>query len=175
MRYLEIGTRALLAVVFVVALAGKVSGRAGYRAFLESLRQMDVVPVAALRPVAATTVAAEAAIVSLLLVPVRWTGAVGLALAGVVLATFTTVVARTVRRGRRTSCHCFGASDTPLGQQHVARNVALTAVAGLGLAASQSAGELELAAASLAIVAGLVMGALVTVLDDLVALYRPLI
>lgn len=174
MRYLEIGTRALLAVVFVVALVGKVSSRVSYRAFVESLQQMDVVPVAALRTVAAATVAAEAVIVLLLSVPLRWTGTAGFAVAGAALVTFTAVVARTVRRDRRTSCRCFGASDTPLGRRHVVRNVALTALAGLGLVTSQSAGEMQLVAAAVAIFAGLVTGALVTVLDDLVALFRPL-
>jgi methylamine utilization protein MauE len=174
MRYVEVATRALLAVVFVTALAGKVSGRASYRAFLRSLRQMDVVPAAALRPAAATTVVAEAAAVVLLLVPAGWSGAAGLALAGTLLATFTVVVARTVGRGRRAPCRCFGASDTPLGRQHVVRNVALTAVAAVGLAAAASAGEPQPVAAGVGVAgcAGLLIGVLVAALDDLTALYR---
>ncbi|GAA2707927.1 MauE/DoxX family redox-associated membrane protein [Micromonospora olivasterospora] len=172
MRYLEVGARALLAVVFVTALAGKVSGRASYTAFVRSLRQMDAVPVSVLRPAAAATVAAEAAVVLLLLCPARWSGTAGSALAGLLLAAFTVGVARTVRRGRRAPCRCFGASDTPLGWQHVVRNGALTAAAGLGLAASVSSAELPLAGASLAVFAGLLLGALVVALDDLVALFR---
>ena len=151
MRYLEVGTRALLAVVFVAALVGKVSGRAGYRTFLRSLQQMDVVPVAVLRPVAATTVVAEAGVVLLLLVPTRWTGFLGFTLAGILFAVFTAVVARSVRRERGASCHCFGASDTPLGRRHVVRNIALMVAAAVGLIASASSGELRWAAASFSI------------------------
>ncbi|MFJ6195515.1 MauE/DoxX family redox-associated membrane protein [Micromonospora sp. NPDC092111] len=172
MRYLEVGTRALLAVVFVAALVGKVSGRASYAAFVRSLRQMDVVPVRVVRPAAAATVVAEAMVVLLLLVPARWGGIAGSVLAGVLLAAFTAAVLATVRRGRRAPCRCFGASDTPLGWRHVVRNLGLTAAAALGLAASVSSGELQLAAASLAVFAGLLAGALVAALDELVALFR---
>lgn len=174
MRYVEVAIRALLAVVFVAAFLGKAWGRASYPAFVRSLRQMNVVPEAILRPVAALTVTAEAAVVPLLLVPSRWTGTAGFALAGVLLATFTAVVARTVHGERRTPCRCFGASEEPLGGRHVIRNAALTLAAGLGLATSAAPGELQWAAASLAILAGMLAGALVAAFDDLVALYRPL-
>ncbi len=52
------------------------------------------------------------------------------------------------------------------------RNLALTATAVVGLAASVSAGELRLAEAALAGCAGLLGGVVVAALDDLVALYR---
>ncbi|MEU4475154.1 MauE/DoxX family redox-associated membrane protein [Micromonospora sp. NPDC023888] len=169
---MEVGTRALLAVVFAAALFGKVSGRASWSAFVQSLRQMGLVPSGAVRPAAAATVVAESAAVLLLVVPGRWSGAAGFVVAGVLLAVFTGAVALTIRRDRQTPCRCFGASDTLLGRQHVVRNAALTGTALLGLVASTSAGELHLAAALLAVLGGALAGTLVAVLDDLVALYR---
>jgi hypothetical protein len=171
-RSLDVGARAFLAVVFVVALFGKASGRESYSAFVRSLRQMAVVPTGALRPAASAIVATEGLIVILLLTPARWSAIAGFTLAGGLLMAFTVAIVLSLSRGRREPCRCFGPSDAPLGRRHIVRNLALTAVAVLGLSASLSSGALHVATASLAVFTGLVAGVLITALDDIVALFR---
>jgi uncharacterized membrane protein YphA (DoxX/SURF4 family) len=52
----------------------------------------------------------------------------------VTLVVFTAVVWRTLHRGERPPCACFGAwSASPLGWSHVARNVAFAVLAGVSL------------------------------------------
>jgi hypothetical protein len=171
--YLDVTCRALLGAVFVGALIGKVAGRGAFAAFTASLRRMDVLPAKVVVPAAGATVAAEALVALLVLIPTRGTGAAGCALAAVVLAVFTAAVVRSLRRGNRAPCRCFGASSQPLGPRHVVRNVGLVAVALLGLAATLTAGRVEVAPAVVAGTVGLVLGVLVAVFDDILALVRP--
>jgi hypothetical protein len=79
-----------------------------------------------------------------------------------------------VRRGERTPCRCFGKSTTPLGPVHVVRNAFLVCVALLGVTGSLMSGTAELGGIAVAAVAGLVLGGLIVVLDDIVDLFRPL-
>ena len=178
MGYLEVAARLLVGTVFVVALAGKVRGAGAYAAFEASLRQMRVVPEALVRPAAAASLAAEAAVVALLAVPREWAGLAGFALAAGLLSVFAAAIALSLRGGNRAPCRCFGASATPLGRGHIARNAVLVAItlAGLIAAAGPGApGSLASTAGPGAIVAGgagLVVGIIVTAYDDVVALFR---
>jgi hypothetical protein len=53
-----------------------------------------------------------------------------------VLAAFTALIVRRLAQGQHPPCACFGAwSATPLGWSHVARNVALMAVAVVAIVA----------------------------------------
>ncbi|MEV8510871.1 hypothetical protein [Dactylosporangium sp. NPDC051484] len=60
MQYVEVAGRAVLVVVFASALAGKVSGRSAWLAFVASVRRMNVVGEAWTRAAAVATVGAEA-------------------------------------------------------------------------------------------------------------------
>lgn len=173
MRYVELASRLLLATVFVAAVAGKVYGRSAFGAFVTSLRRMDVLPESATSAVARVAVTAEAFVVLLLLVPIRLAGVAGFVLAAGVLTAFTVAIGLSLRHGNRAPCRCFGASTTPLGARHVTRNLTLIAVSLLGLAATLGPGRLDAGAALVAGAVGVVLGVLVTALDDIVELVRP--
>src|SRR5690242_1242757 len=172
MPYLSLGCRVVVGVVFLVALASK-ARPAGFRRFVRSLRRLDAVPAARVRLVAGTVATAEAAVVVLVALPARWTAVAGFVLAAGLLTAFAVAIVGTLRRGLRVPCACFGRSSAPMGPHHVVRNAALVAVAIAGAVTTRpgsgGAGGLAVAAA-----AGLVLGGLTTVLDDLVGLFRPL-
>lgn len=167
---LELGCRALLAVVLGAAVIGKLRRRA-FESFTVSLRAFGL-PAALARPsVAALLVAVEAAAAVLLVVA----PAVGYALALALIAAFTAVLRRVVHSGQRVACWCFGASTTPVGVSHLVRNASLLAVAGLGIAAGALA-DGEAAALPVRLVAlacGVLAGAAIARWDDLAYVVRP--
>jgi hypothetical protein len=147
MGYVEVAARLLVATVFAVALAGKVGSGRAYRAFVDSLLQMRVVPVRAARPAAAASVAAEVAV-------------------------FAVAIAISLRGGNRAPCRCFGASATPLGRRHIVRNTVLVVIALAGLASAAGGSAVAVPGAVVAGGAGLVSGILVTAYDDIAALFQ---
>lgn len=173
MRYVEIACRLCLLTVFAVALAGKVSGKDAFAAFAGSLRRMGVVPERTVAVAARASVVTEAVVVVLLAIPARFAAAAGFALAAALLVVFTAAVALSLRRGNAAPCRCFGASSTPLGTRHVARNLLLLAVALAGLAAAPAPGSGTVAGLLVAGAAGAVAGATITAFDDIAALVRP--
>ncbi|MGW2623900.1 MauE/DoxX family redox-associated membrane protein [Micromonospora taraxaci] len=173
MRYLEVACRLLLVTVFGVAVYTKVSGRPGWLSFVDSLRQLPV-PTSVARPAALLTVSVEVLVALLLLVPLRWAGEIGFALAAGLLVAFTSVIALAVAKGSRATCRCFGASSTRLGWPHIVRNGTLLVVAVLGLAGASAPESLGASGALLAGVGGLVLGVLVTAMEDIFALIRPI-
>jgi hypothetical protein len=172
-RYVEIAARLLIGVVFVIALAGKVSGGAAYRDFVLSLRRMDVLSAALVSAAARGSLVAEVAIVVLLAVPLRAAGVAGFALAAVMLTVFAGAIAVSLRRGNRAPCRCFGVSSTPLGPGHIARNAVLVAVALAGVLAAARPGQASATGGVVAAFAGLVGGLVVTMYDDIAALWSP--
>lgn len=126
--------RAVVLVVFLVSLTGKLRDLPSFRG---SVRGFRLVPRRS-EPALVAAVCLVEALVLVLTASGRWTTA-GLALAVVVLAAFTGGILRVLRAGARVSCGCFGPSAAPLTVVHVVRNVALVLVAGAGLAASLSA------------------------------------
>ncbi|MGC9671363.1 MauE/DoxX family redox-associated membrane protein [Planosporangium sp. 12N6] len=171
MQYLTIGIRCLLGAVFLVSSVTKVAGPNALAAFVESVRGTRLLPSWLTRPVALLVVAAEFAAWVLLAVP--FTAVAGLLVAAGLLVSFAVAVALAVRPEVRTPCRCFGASSAPLGARHVVRNVALTAAAAIGVATAPQAGPVHVGGLVVAVCAGLVLGALVTVLDDIVELFQP--
>ncbi|WP_413803761.1 MauE/DoxX family redox-associated membrane protein [Streptomyces iranensis] len=169
-----IAVRAMIGVVFLIAFLSKSAGRGRFTAFVESLPAMGVVPLRLVGPAAVAVVAAEGAVCALLIVESNGATVAGLALAAGLLSAFTAAIARTIRRGTGATCRCFGASAAPLGRRHLLRNVVLTAVAAAaGLMAQADRAPATATGALVAAAAGLVTGALVTVLDDLTELFRP--
>jgi hypothetical protein len=172
--YVEVACRLLLATVFGIALAGKVSGRAAWTAFEDSLREMDVVPANRVTAAATASAAVESAILLCLLIPAAAAGVAGFLLAAGLLTVFAWAITSVVRRKQAVACRCFGTSSTPLSGRHIVRNAALVAVALVGAVATTQTTAAQLPAAVLAGVIGAVVGMLVAALDDLVALLRPL-
>ncbi len=173
MHYFTLFARVLIGTVFLVSAVAKLRSPAAFAAFTRSVRKMKLVPAALVVPVAAAVVAGEVSIVALLAVPADVTALLGFAVATGLLAAFTVAIVLVVRRGTDLTCQCFGASTVPLGPVHVVRNLVLLAVAVAGALAIRSGGELHLGGAGIAVIAGLVGGGLVTVLDDILGLFAP--
>lgn len=145
----------LIGLVFVAAVAGKVTG---YRAFVESVRDLGLEPATR---VAAAVLAAETAVAGLVAVAPR----AGFVVAAILLLAFAGAVVRSLRHGGGRPCRCFGRSTMPLDWHHVWRNAFLIAVAVVGGLTTPSA--VSPATAAEAAVIGLMAGGLVVSLDDL--------
>lgn len=113
---------AALAAVFAVASAAKLRNRDDTAATFRSLELRQPERLAFVVPVAEVVAAVE-----LMVMPV-----VGAAIALLLLAAFTVVLVRIVRRGVPVRCACFGAVTTqtgPVGWGSVVRNVVLLTLA----------------------------------------------
>jgi hypothetical protein len=168
MEYVGVGFASLIGWVFLASAISKVRH---FGEFTRSLPALAPVRAGQVRPLAMTVVATEAAVPVLLLFP----AAVfyGFALAGALLAAFTTAIVISLKRGRRAPCQCFGASSTPLVPSHLVRNAILlisliSALAGglaLDVRPQQAAGLV------VAIAAGLVGAILIVAMDDIAFLF----
>ncbi|MFC9266279.1 MauE/DoxX family redox-associated membrane protein [Streptomyces zhihengii] len=171
MQYFEIGVRYLLGTVFLTSFLGKTAGRAAYAGFVASLRATRLLP-GLTGVMAPALVTAELAVCALLVVPTAPAVTVaGLVAAASLLAGLTAGVTLVVRRGVTAPCHCFSASATVLGRRHIARNGALAALAVAGAVAATDL-RAHPGGAVLAALGGLVLGALVVRLDDVLELFR---
>ena len=170
--YLEFGCQVLLGGVFAVSAGSKLYSRTAFADFTAATARLTGAGAGRARQLAVAAVAAEIAIVFALIVPalVPLGFAVGIGL----LAVLTAAIVRSLRGGERTPCRCFGASNSPLGRQHVARNAALAGFGVLGIAADLSgeASSLDFGLACVVAFAALVGVALTARLDDLIGLFR---
>lgn len=171
-----------LAVVFAMAVAGKVSSPSFTR-FRRSAAALWPGPgrlgTRAAAALAAAVLLVEAAVTGGLL---WWllhlaTGAVPgppvralLAAAVALLAAFTAAQLVALRRGRTVTCACFGRADTPVSRAGVARNAALIALGTLGAVTADRPGTTALSL--VCAVAGGVAGPIVASLEDIVSLFR---
>lgn len=174
MVYVAVACQTALLVVFGVSSATKLRGREAYRAFRDSLRALRWLPQTLVAPAAALTVVAEVATVLLLVVP-AWR-ALGFAAAAALLTVFSAGIAAARRRGASAPCRCFGRSTRPLGWAHVARNAALLAVAGTGwlaLVAADPGAPLHPGGVAVAVAAGVAVGGLSAIFDEIVELFAP--
>jgi hypothetical protein len=171
MEYVEFGCRVLLGGVFAVSAGGKGYSRTAFAEFTAATARLTGARAARARQLAVAVVVAEVAIVLALFVPTLalWGFTAGIGL----LAVFTAAIVRSLRRGQRAPCRCFGASHTPLGTHHVARNAVLAAFGGLGIVAGVSgdASSLDWGLASVVAFAALLGVALTARLDDLIGLF----
>lgn len=169
MGYLEFGCRVLLGGVFAVSVGTKLFSRAGFADFTAATGRLTGARAARARQLAVAVVVGEVAVVLGVVVPalVTW----GFAVAVGLLTVFTVAIVRSLRRGQRAPCRCFGASNSPLGTHHVVRNAVLAAFGVLGIAARGTPSP-DVGLACVAAVAALV-GVVVTArLDDLIGLFR---
>lgn len=173
MEYLQFGCQVLLGGVFAVSAGSKLYSRAAFANFTAATAGLTGASAERARQLAVAAVAAEIAIVLALIVPalIRWGFAIGVGL----LAVFSAAIVRSLRRGQRAACRCFGASNSPLNTHHVVRNAVLAAFGALGIAAELSSGtsSLDFGLASVVGFAALIGVALTARLDDLIALFRP--
>lgn len=164
MEYLRVGCACLIGLVFLASAASKLRG---YGEFRRSLPGLAPVRPGLLQPLAVVVIASETAVPILLAIPPAM--AYGFGLSGVLLCAFSVAITLALRRGQRTPCRCFGASNKPLGPAHLIRNTILlvTAVAG-GLA---SGVQSQPAGLAVAIAAGFLGAVLIVAFDDIVYLF----
>jgi hypothetical protein len=168
--YVLVACRVLLLLVFVASALGKIRSRTARVGFVQSLRDLRLVPDGTVRAVAAGVIGGEVGAVLLLAAPA--TVPVGLALAGALLVAFTVSILVTLRRGVRAPCRCFGSAALPLGRRHVLRNGLLLAVVALcALSLASTPTQAHPAGLAVAAAAGLTGGALLVFFDELVELY----
>ncbi|OLF14208.1 hypothetical protein BLA60_03445 [Actinophytocola xinjiangensis] len=171
MQYWTIGVHSAVGVIFLVSSVSKVRNRAAFDSFVDSVRTMRLLGPAWSLPVAVAVVATEFLIWVLLAIPARLVSAAGLVLAAGLLLVLAGAIAVAVRRGVRAPCRCFGGSVSPLGPWQAVRNVVLASAA-LGAAMTGlTPGPTQPAGVAVAVVAGVVLGYLVAVSDDLIELF----
>ncbi|WP_412543950.1 hypothetical protein R8Z50_16050 [Longispora sp. K20-0274] len=169
MVYVAIGARALVGLVLLVSVVGKLRGRADYARFVATVPAFGV-PRGWSAGVAAVVATVEVLAVLLLAVPA--TVPAGGLLAGALFVALTAGVWRAVSRRTGAVCRCFGPRTAPLGYRHVVRNAVLCAVAGAGLLAEVTgSGPGQVAGLALAVAVGLVGAVLVIRSDDIVDLF----
>ncbi|MEU4174566.1 MauE/DoxX family redox-associated membrane protein [Streptomyces sp. NPDC026589] len=172
--------RGCLLLVFTRSVLGKVQNPAAFAEFTGTVRALRLPGPLPASSLAALVVTAEAVLVPAFALPGLLAPptvlVAGLGIAAVLLAAFTALAVAAARSGRRTPCRCFGRTTTPLGAVHAVRNSILLAVAVTGLVAVAvgGPGTGDPVAVLTASLAGAVLGLLVTALDDLVTLFRPL-
>lgn len=169
MTYLLLSIQFVVAGVFALSAAGKLRARAEFAA---SLAEFGV-PSGARRPAGVAIMAAELAIVPLVLVPA--TALAALVLAAALLAIFAAAVALALRRGRRPRCRCFGVASAPLRRAHVGRNLGLALVAAVGAVAAGAADPttLDLAPLAVAVLVATLAVFAVAGFDDIVEIVAP--
>lgn len=173
MQYLALACRVSIAIVFAMAVAGKVVGRGAFREFTRSIVGMEVVSPRAVEVTAAASVTAEGLTLVLAVTPLRTTSVAACALAGLLSVAFSVTIVQSLRRGNHAPCRCFGRSATPLGARHIARNAVLLVVSILGVSASLERGTLHVPAAIVAAAAGLFVGLIIAAFDDIAELVSP--
>jgi hypothetical protein len=173
MAYLALACRAALAVVFAMAVLGKVAGKDAFTEFVRSVVAMAAVPERLAVPVARATVLAEGLTVLLVVAPTRVTGLIGCILATLLTIVFSVTIVGSLRRGRRVSCRCFGRSNTPIGKRHLVRNTVLLTLTLLGVLAVTVAAGANLAGALVAVLAGSFVGLVIATFEDLAQLVLP--
>lgn len=167
MAYLVLTVRFLIGIVFAVSATAKLRSPGAYRSFATWVRGLPG-PFTRARVTPVMIALSEMAVV--ILVAIGPTAMAGLALAALILVVFVAGAALVIRRGTRTTCQCFGASRSPLGVRHVARDATLAAFA---IVAITRVGSGDVRPAGIALSAGIsfVVALIVFFLDDLVALF----
>ncbi|WP_275107002.1 MauE/DoxX family redox-associated membrane protein [Nocardia arthritidis] len=173
MNYLGIGVSCSIGTIFVISVVGKIASPGSLAAFTASVRDMRVLPPSMARRSAISVVAMEIAVCALLAAPYREARMAGLGMAAALLTIFAAAVVSAVRRGVREPCRCFGRSNTPLSYWHGLRNSILATISIIGAAALAADGSVQFGGALFAVLAGMLAGFLITVLDSIVELFLP--
>ncbi len=175
MSYVVDGSRAALGVLFFLSVVSKSRNRVSFREFRDAMVRLAPWTAPTVTWCAVGVVVVEWAVVVVLAVPGWFWGMVagGFVAALVLLVVFSAVLVGAIRRGVVVGCRCFGSGLRPVGAVQVLRNVLAIVVAAMGLVSlvvgGGGGGRPEGIAISM--VAGLVLGALLVSLDELVDLF----
>ncbi|MGI5128074.1 MauE/DoxX family redox-associated membrane protein [Pseudonocardia sp. CA-107938] len=157
----------LVAVVFAISATGKLRTAAVRAAFRRSVAGMAVLPAGVVGPVAAAVPVLEALAAVLLVVPP--TAVLGCGLALVLVGAFSTGIVIVLRRGTKAACLCFGTTERPYRAAHLVRNGLLAAAALAG--AVLSGYPVDLLAALIMVVGGVLVALVLVAFDDLLDLF----
>ncbi|MCD9146030.1 TlpA family protein disulfide reductase [Streptomyces albireticuli] len=138
MSYALWAIRGCIGTIFFISSLSKTFGRGSFTSFASSLNNLRIIPQRAVVLTAGGVVASEWAVVALLIAPIQWIFTLGLALASMMLVSFSLAIIRVTGReeGTAVTCSCFGSSTRPLGVRQIVRNVLLAGLAILAAALS---------------------------------------
>ncbi|WP_020391120.1 MauE/DoxX family redox-associated membrane protein [Kribbella catacumbae] len=170
MRYLELGSRLALFLIFATSALSKVRP-ADFTDFRSSVKAMRVAPQGWAGQMAGGVVVAEVCAAALL--ALGWSITASFAYSLCLLMVFTVSQLVVIRRGSRVACRCFGPSTAPMGWPQVARNIVLIVICTLGITASGSTPPPEPGGVIITTVAAAMVALLLVRIDDLVALWLP--
>lgn len=172
---LIIGIRCLIGIVFAASFLGKVAGTRAFREFSASLMSMGVLNGEVARMAAFAVVAAELLISASMTSPNPSVALAGFALGILLMVVFSGAIVLVIRRGTKAICRCFATSTAPLSTRHVIRNGALAILMLVGFIISlRGAGATSRTSIGVSVVVGLLCGGVVTILDSIIDLFRPL-
>ncbi|MEV5709240.1 MauE/DoxX family redox-associated membrane protein [Actinoallomurus sp. NPDC052274] len=174
MQYVAIGVRCLIGVVFLASSVSKVIGRDAFGAFVASLQGMKILPSIFVRLAAYLVIGAEFSTCVTLAIPGQLFAMIGFAAAAILFTLFIAGISLSLRRGIHAPCRCFGASVIPLGSRHIVRNVGLVAVVVVGVLTALSGGSVDVSGAVVAMFAGLLLGGMAIIIDDVLGLFLPI-
>jgi uncharacterized membrane protein YphA (DoxX/SURF4 family) len=167
--YFAIACRLLIGIVFAASAFSKLRSRAEYRAFARWLSALPLPGPFRSAPAAAAVTVTETAIVVLLIPAV--TAAAALVLSAMTLVAFAAGTLVTVRRGTAIPCRCFGASESPMSNWHVARDLLLALLAAVG-AAAVSAPAPAAGGIALSLAVAVTAAVPIVLFDDLLSIFR---
>jgi hypothetical protein len=160
--------RLLLALVFGVAVVGKLRTRRAFTEFTDSLKGLVFVSDAAGFPVAVAIAGLET--ISVVALAINDTVQAGFALSAITLGALTAGIGVALLSQSQIECRCFGADGGTLSVRHLTRNALLLALAIGGFASSvawSGRGDAPQHAVLAAAAVGVLLGALIVRWDDL--------
>lgn len=172
--------------VYLASATAKLRGWSAYQSFEAGLTETRLISPRLLPGTAAALVACEALVtvgvaVAALLTAANATGAATVTVSALGLAIALTGVlaagvAVILHRGTSARCACFGsASERALGRPQLARNLGLLALLVVALVCAEHGhGQPPAGGATVAVIAGAVIGILLIRFDDLIALFAPI-
>jgi uncharacterized membrane protein YphA (DoxX/SURF4 family) len=164
--HVSLACRCLIGVIFFVSFSTKVAP-GSFRAFVESLRAMNVLPAPVVRVSAIGVVSAELVVAASLV----WDASarVGALLAAALLVAFAAAIITALVGNTTATCRCFGAGGGRLGMRHVVRNVFLLAACLVVVFGGTGHGEPAVTAAAAG--AGVVAAVMVLGMDSVAELF----
>jgi hypothetical protein len=139
--FLSLVSELTLVGVFAMAALSKLHTP---RSFAAGVRAFRLLPNTLVPVVSGGVISMEFAVVGLTLIGLiqsRLFAVAGLAMAGLLLVAFSLTIAILMRSGTYVPCRCVGASDRPLGLEHLIRNVILMILVVAGIAGSDRGGD----------------------------------
>ncbi|GIH07951.1 hypothetical protein Rhe02_60180 [Rhizocola hellebori] len=173
MTALLVFTQWLIGATFLLSALSKVGSATSLRLFAETLVQLRLFRAGRPSRVAAAAIGLVEALVAIVLVPLSTAVTrLGFLLAIGLLAAFSAVILRSLRRREQVACRCFGGSaPAAFSAVHLVRNTGLLAAAVTGaLAAGQPSAPWEVWV--IAALAGAICAFIISRLDDVVSLFK---